>query len=184
MLCCCVAHLKTLNCFKVNQWSFFIGLNCCCYSWSRWYNMGHNSGDSIGGNIGPSAGSGGINKRHRGSPRNAAKNSAGQLRSSNSAETQMHSKPRLVSWINFHLYFFCQFLLQLTFWPPCKQASFCFLEWGREKDAMPESHQTFEVGTAHTSAIVDLVRPCQVLALDVDCELIEYEHPLLINWWS
>ncbi|CAH3040691.1 unnamed protein product [Porites lobata] len=61
-----------------------------------WYNMGHNSGDSIGGNIGPSAGSGGINKRHRGSPRNAAKNSAGQLRSSNSAETQMHSKPRLV----------------------------------------------------------------------------------------
>lgn len=47
---------------------------------------------------------------------------------------------------------------------------------------MPESHQTFEVGTAHTSAIVDLVRPCQVLALDVDCELIEYEHPLLINW--
>ena len=40
--------------------------------------MGHNSGDSIGGNIGPSAGSGGINKRHRGSPRNAAKNSAGQ----------------------------------------------------------------------------------------------------------
>ncbi|KAJ7380000.1 Protein Smaug 2 [Desmophyllum pertusum] len=60
-----------------------------------WYNMGHNSGDSIGGSIGPPAGSGVINKRHRGSPRNPAKNPAGQLRS-NSAETQMHSKPRLV----------------------------------------------------------------------------------------
>ena len=58
--------------------------------------MGHNSGDSIGGSTGPPAGSGAINKRHRGSPRNPAKNPAGQLRS-NSAETQMHSnKPRLV----------------------------------------------------------------------------------------
>lgn len=60
-----------------------------------WYNMGHNSGESVGCG-GPPAGSGGINKRHRGSPRNTAKNSAGQLRSSNSAEAQMHSKPRLV----------------------------------------------------------------------------------------
>ncbi|CAH3043577.1 unnamed protein product, partial [Pocillopora meandrina] len=60
-----------------------------------WYNMGHNSGDSIGGNHGPPAGSGAMNKRHRGSPRNTVKNPAGQLRS-NSAETQMHSKPRLV----------------------------------------------------------------------------------------
>ena len=57
--------------------------------------MGHNSGDSLGGNLGPPAGSGVINKRHRVSPRNPAKNPAGQLRS-NSAETQMHSKPRLV----------------------------------------------------------------------------------------
>ena len=65
------------------------------YSLCRWYNMGHNSGDSIGGNHGPPAGSGAMNKRHRGSPRNTVKNPAGQLRS-NSAETQMHSKPRLV----------------------------------------------------------------------------------------
>lgn len=48
-----------------------------------------------GGSGGPPAGSGGINKRHRGSPRNPAKNPAGQLRSSNSAEAHMHSKPRL-----------------------------------------------------------------------------------------
>lgn len=61
--------------------------------------MGHNSGESVGGCGGPPAGSGGINKRHRGSPRNTAKNSAGQLRSSNSAEAQMHSKPRLVSFM-------------------------------------------------------------------------------------
>ena len=61
--------------------------------------MGHNSGESIGGSGGPPAGSGGINKRHRGSPRNPAKNPAGQLRSSNSAEAHMHSKPRLVSFI-------------------------------------------------------------------------------------
>ena len=71
-----------------------------CYSFVtcfRWYNMCHNSGDSIGGSTGPPAGSGGISKRHRGCPRNPAKNPAGQLRS-NSAETQMHSnKPRLVS---------------------------------------------------------------------------------------
>ncbi|XP_078351384.1 LOW QUALITY PROTEIN: protein Smaug homolog 1-like [Oculina patagonica] len=61
-----------------------------------WYNAGHNSGESIGGSTGPPAGSGVINKRHRGLPRNPAKNPAGQLRS-NSAETQMHSnKPRLV----------------------------------------------------------------------------------------
>ncbi|XP_068681793.1 protein Smaug homolog 2-like isoform X1 [Montipora foliosa] len=61
-----------------------------------WYNMGHNSGDSVGGVGNPPAGSGGLSKRHRGSPRNAAKNPAGQLRSSNSAEAQMHCKPRLV----------------------------------------------------------------------------------------
>ena len=61
--------------------------------------MGHNSGDSIGGSSGLPAGSGVVNKRHRGSPRNPAKNPAGQLRS-NSAETQMHSnKPRLVCFL-------------------------------------------------------------------------------------
>ena len=70
--------------------------------------MSHNSGDSIGGSTGPPAGSGGINKRHRGSPRNPAKNPAGQLRSSNSAEAQMHSKPRLVSYTLS--YFLCLFV--------------------------------------------------------------------------
>ena len=125
VLCCWVAHLKTLIAFKWISGVFVIvSKYCCYYSWCRWYNMGHNSGDSIGGNIGPSAGSGGINKRHRGSPRNAAKNSAGQLRSSNSAETQMHSKPRLVSWINVHLYFLGSIFIRIDVF---------FLEWGREK---------------------------------------------------
>ena len=65
--------------------------------------MGHNSGDSSAVVGAPPAGSG-VNKRHRVSPRNPAKNPAGQLRS-NSAETTVYAKPRLVSCC-FTLYFY------------------------------------------------------------------------------
>lgn len=57
---------------------------------------GHNSGDSSGGAAGPSAGSGGPGSHYRGSSRYSANNHSGQLRTSNSAESQMQHKPRLV----------------------------------------------------------------------------------------
>ena len=58
---------------------------------------GHNSGDSSGGAAGPSAGSGGPGSHYRGSSRYSANNHSSQLRTSNSAESQMQHKPRLVS---------------------------------------------------------------------------------------
>ncbi|KAK2567679.1 Protein Smaug-like protein 1 [Acropora cervicornis] len=57
---------------------------------------GHNSGDSSGGAAGPSAGSGGPGSHYRGSSRYSANNHSSQLRTSNSAESQMQHKPRLV----------------------------------------------------------------------------------------
>ena len=45
----------------------------------------------------------------------------------------------------------------LTIPHPASRTSFCLLECGGKKDALPESRQTFEVAAAQTSGLVNLV---------------------------
>ena len=52
---------------------------------------------------------------------------------------------------------------------PASRASFCLLGWKGEKEALPESHQTFEVTEARTSGLVNLV-------LSRQTGLFEYAH--------
>ena len=46
---------------------------------------------------------------------------------------------------------------------PCKRPlfSFCLLEWGGERDALPEPRQAFDVAKFRTSWLVNLVFSCQ-----------------------
>ena len=55
---------------------------------------------------------------------------------------------------------------------PTSRASFSFLAWVGEKDALPESRQTLEVATAQTSGLVNLV-------LSRQNGFFECEHPFI-----
>ena len=52
--------------------------------------------------------------------------------------------------LNINVFKFC-------FRPPLEQSLFCLLDRGGEKQALPVSRQTFEVATAQTSGLVNLV---------------------------
>ena len=59
-----------------------------------------------------------------------------------------------------------------------RASSFFLLEWGPEKEALHESCQTFEVATAQTSGLVNLV-------LSHHIGFFECKHPFIdLNRWS
>ena len=55
---------------------------------------------------------------------------------------------------------------------PVIRASFCLLDWGAEKEALPEPHQTFEVAAAETPGLVNLILSCQT-------GIFECKHPFI-----
>ena len=61
--------------------------------------------------------------------------------------------------------------------PSLQAVFFCLLEWGGEKEVLPESRQVFEDGADWTSRQINLVFPRQT-------GFIESEHPFIINRWS
>ena len=56
--------------------------------------------------------------------------------------------------------------------------SFCLLDWGGEKKALPELHQTFEAAAAQTSGLVNLVLSRQTVFF------LKASIHLLISRWS
>ena len=62
---------------------------------------------------------------------------------------------------------------------PATRTSFCLLECEGEKEALPESRQTFEVAAAQTSGLVNLVFSCQTVFFR--CELSVYCYSLVIT---
>ena len=56
---------------------------------------------------------------------------------------------------------------------PASSASFC-LDWGGEKQALPESCQTFEVAAARTSGLVNCVFECEYPFIDKPMVIIEH----------
>ena len=56
--------------------------------------------------------------------------------------------------------------------PSSTKVSFCFLEWGGEKGALPESRQAFKVVAAQTSGLVNLVSSRQT-------GFFKCEHPFI-----
>ena len=60
---------------------------------------------------------------------------------------------------------------------PATRTSFCLLECGGEKEALPESCQTFEVAAAQTSGLVNLVFSRQTVFFGAS-------FPFIVIHWS
>ena len=69
----------------------------------------------------------------------------------------------------------------IFFFSPREQSLFCLLDWGGEKEALPESRQTFEVTAAQTYGLVNLVISRQTVFFFFECMHPFIDKPMVIT---
>ena len=75
---------------------------------------------------------------------------------------------------------FCWVFLKHLFSHPASKAFLCLLEWGVEKEALPETRQTFaEVAAAQTSGLLNLVLSRQTGFFE--CEHPFFDKPMVLT---
>ena len=78
------------------------------------------------------------------------------------------------------IFIFCWVFLKHLFSHPASRAFLCLLEWGVEKEALPETRQTFaEVAAAQTSGLLNLVLSRQTGFFE--CEHPFFDKPMVLT---